>query len=125
MPALLQKILLLVSLTLLLNACVGQKNYSEVKENSSSEPYINYLKIKKRARTGKKTDFDVGEISSIELPITNSKNLDSKWPSPLPDWLVPPPKDMMVAQVLTKYVNPETGESYEANTAGYQLMIQE
>jgi hypothetical protein len=32
---------------------------------------------------------------------------------------------MMVAQVLTKYVNPETGESYEANTAGYQLMIQE
>ena len=125
MPALLQKIMLLVCLTLLLNACEGQKKYSEVKENSSSEPYINYLKIKKRARAGKKTDFDAGEISSIELLITNSKNLDSKWPSTLPDWLVPPPKDMMVAQVLTKYVNPETGESYEANTAGYQLMIQE
>ena len=123
MPALLQKIMLLVCLTLLLNACEGQKKYSEVKENSSSEPYINYHKIKKRARAGKKTDFDVGEIPSVELIITNPKNPDSKWPSPLPDWLVPPPKDMMVATVLTTYVNPETGESYEANTAGFTIVI--
>lgn len=123
MPALLQKILLLVCLTLLINACEGQKDYSEIKENSSSEPYINYLKIKKRARAGKETDFDVGEINSVELIITNPKNPDTKWPSSLPDWLVPPPKDMVVATVLTTYVNPETGESYEANTAGYTIVI--
>ncbi len=68
MPALLQKILLLVSLTLLLNACVGQKNYSEVKENSSSEPYINYLKIKKRVINRYSDQFN-SYFSSIENPI--------------------------------------------------------
>ena len=112
-----------VCVTLLLNACEGQKNYSEVNKIFSLELYINYLRIKKRVRASKKNDFDVGEIPSVELVITNQKNPDRKWPSPLPDWLVPPPKDMMIATVLTTYVNPETGESYEANTAGFTIVI--
>ena len=74
----------------------------------------------------KKTVVDLGEtVPAASDIITNLKNPYSKWQSPLPDWLVPPPKDSLVAQVMTTYVNPETGEIYEANTAGYQVMIQE
>lgn len=40
MPALLQKISLLVCITLLLNACEGQKNYSEIKEIFLSGPLL-------------------------------------------------------------------------------------
>ena len=40
MPALLQKISLLVCITLLLNACEGQKNYFEIKEIFLSGPLL-------------------------------------------------------------------------------------
>ena len=120
----LQKISLLVFLTFLLNGCEDLKNYSELKENASTISYINYLKIKNRTRVHKKTVVDLGGTVPAASDISmNSKNPDRKWPSPLPDWLVPPPKDSMVAQVMTTYVNPETGESYEANTAGFTIVI--
>ena len=120
----LQKISLLAWLTFLLNGCENLKNYSELKGNASSRPYMNYLKIKNRTRVNEKTVVDLGRtVPAASDIITNSKNLDSKSPSPLPDWHVPPPKNSMVAQVMTTYVNPETGESYKANTAGFTIVI--
>ena len=45
MPALLHKISLLVCITLLLNACEGQKNYSEIKEIFYQDLYWFYKVI--------------------------------------------------------------------------------
>lgn len=62
------------------------------------------------------------ESSSGGGMILPGSNVGGKTSGPLPNWLLPPPSNVPVLQVLTTYTNPVTGETYTANTSGYTII---
>ena len=78
-------------------------------------------------------------LSSCSAPITSTQeksivqNEDKKGNTAvsgtkksrdLPNWLLPPPKGVLVPQVITIYEHPVTGERYETNTGGYTIVVE-
>lgn len=100
-----QKILLTGCVLLLVTACGGdEQNQSDINLLPSAERNIN--------------DIDQTCQNTVTIPtLLNGEK------SKIPDWLSPPAEGAFVAQVLTTYINPITCKSYEANTAGYTILI--
>ena len=54
----------------------------------------------------------------------NTAVSETKKSRDLPNWLLPPPKGVLVPQVITIYEHPVTGERYQTNTGGYTIVVE-
>lgn len=90
------KMPLIIYCALLLTACGGKKNYSEVEKVYLPEPIVANPKIP-------------------TLDVTQG---------PLPEWITPPPADAIVTEALETLTNPITGEQFTVPTGGYTIVTE-